>query len=287
MDGGGKKDGVGGGLVCAHCKKAAGLGTMKCCGRCKRVNYCSVECQKGHWKLGGHKNVCGKESGGGARGDGAGDAPLQNPCPVCRDNEDDHGKHGMCYSCGQMYCGKCRETLRIGSLDTCPTCRAVIAVTEQENVRRLRRLLERPRGRYTPAAQNNLGVCYANGTGVNKDPAEAVRLYRLAADQGMADAQYNLGWYYENTTGVGQDHDEAVRWYRLAANQGYANAQHTLGNCYLQGIGASRGSAKAAGQPPPAADYAEAVRLYRLAADQGHADARRTLDSILQWEQSQ
>jgi hypothetical protein len=32
-------------LVCAHCKKVGELDTMKCCGRCKRVNYCSVECQ--------------------------------------------------------------------------------------------------------------------------------------------------------------------------------------------------------------------------------------------------
>jgi hypothetical protein len=50
-------------LVCAHCKKAGGLGTMKFCSRCKRENYCSVECQKSHWKIGGHKKVCGKEGG--------------------------------------------------------------------------------------------------------------------------------------------------------------------------------------------------------------------------------
>jgi hypothetical protein len=109
-----KKGGVGGGWVCAHCKTAGGLGTMKCCSRCKRVNYCSVECQKSHWKIGGHQRVCGKEGGGGARGDAAGAsappgdaAPLQNPCPICLDNEDDAGENGMCFSCGQSYCGKC------------------------------------------------------------------------------------------------------------------------------------------------------------------------------------
>jgi TPR repeat protein len=35
-------------------------------------------------------------------------------------------------------------------------------------------------------------VCFANGTGVAKDEGEAVRLYRLAADQGDANAQQAL-----------------------------------------------------------------------------------------------
>jgi hypothetical protein len=105
---GSKKDGVGGGLVCAHCKKAGGLGTMKCCGRCKRVNYCSVECQKGHWKLGGHKKVCGKRCGSGARSDGVPATPLKHPCPICLDTEDNAGEEpGMCFSCGQMFCDSC------------------------------------------------------------------------------------------------------------------------------------------------------------------------------------
>ncbi len=37
------------------------------------------------------------------------------------------------------------------------------------------------------------GVCYKNGTGVAQDPAEAVRLFRLAAEQGHAQAQCSLG----------------------------------------------------------------------------------------------
>ncbi len=46
--------------------------------------------------------------------------------------------------------------------------------------------------------------------------------YRLAADQGDADAQFNLGIMYENGRRVPQDETEAVRWYRLAADQGFA-----------------------------------------------------------------
>ena len=47
-----------------------------------------------------------------------------------------------------------------------------------------------------------------------KDYKEAVRLYRLSAEQGFASAQYNLGVMYEIGQGVLQDYKEALRWYR-------------------------------------------------------------------------
>jgi TPR repeat protein len=268
---GSKKGGAEGGLVCAHCKKVDGLGTMKCCSRCKRVHYCSVECQKSHWKIGGHKRVCGKEGGSGARGDGAagasggGEAPLQHPCPVCLDSEDDAGvSFAMCFSCGQMYCGKCNVMPRLGRLENCPTCRAVLHVSEQENVRRLRCLLERPYGRYTPVAQYHLGICYTKGRGADQDHTEAVRLFRLAASTGHVVANVSLGMCYTDGTGVDQDHAEAMRWYRLAADQGNARALCNLGICNYNGTGVAQ-------------DHAEAVRWFRLAADQGDARAQCNL----------
>jgi hypothetical protein len=265
-----KKDGVGGGLVCAHCGKVGELDTMKRCGRCRRVCYCSVECQKLHWKRGGHKNVCGKEGGSGTSSNGASasggvDAPLQHPCPICLDVEDYAGEQpGMCFSCGQLFCGSCKKSLEQRGVASCPTCRAELAAPAKEEVRRLRQLLARPDGRHTPIAQSNLGVSYEHGTGVVQNPAEAVRWYRLAADQGYAHAQYNLGVYYEDGTGVAQDVAEAVRWYRLAADQGYARAQYNIGVCYENGTGVAQ-------------DGAEAVRWYRLGADQGDAHAQYNL----------
>ena len=68
---------------------------------------------------------------------------------------------------------------------------------------------------------------YDEGEGVPQDDAEAVRWYRLAAEQGDATAQYNLGLMYDEGEGVPQDDAEAVRWYRLAAEQGDASAQST------------------------------------------------------------
>ena len=46
--------------------------------------------------------------------------------------------------------------------------------------------------------------------------------------QGLAVAQYNLGVSYERGEGVGQDWEEAVKWYRLAADQGYDRAMDRL-----------------------------------------------------------
>ena len=60
---------------------------------------------------------------------------------------------------------------------------------------------------------------YLDGDGVPQNDAEAVRWYRLAADQGHADAQYNLGVRYANGRGVPQDDVQAHMWYNLAASR--------------------------------------------------------------------
>ena len=78
-------------------------------------------------------------------------------------------------------------------------------------------------------AQTFLGDSYADGKGVTKNHAEAVKWYLLAAAQGNANAQFNLGTMYAKGQGVLQDYAEAVKWYRLAAAQGNASAQFNLG----------------------------------------------------------
>jgi TPR repeat protein len=61
---------------------------------------------------------------------------------------------------------------------------------------------------------------YSNGYGVAQNYAEALKWYRLAAEQGEAIAQYNLGYMYEYGRGVAKDYTQAMRWYRQAADQG-------------------------------------------------------------------
>ena len=84
-------------------------------------------------------------------------------------------------------------------------------------------------------AQYTIGLTY--DMGVPQDNAEAVRWYRLAADQGFASAQYRLGTMHLRGFGVPQDDAEGVRWYRLAADQSYVPALTNLGNMYETGEG--------------------------------------------------
>ena len=113
-------------------------------------------------------------------------------------------------------------------------------------------------------AQFNLGQMLRLGKDVERDDAEAVRLYRLAAEQRHAKAQFTLGWMYANGRGVDRDDAEAVKLYRLAVEQGHDGAHTNLGWMYENGRGVEQ-------------DNAEAVRLYRFAAEQGSAQAQRNL----------
>jgi TPR repeat protein len=116
-------------------------------------------------------------------------------------------------------------------------------------------------------AQYDLGVCSQNGNGVAQDLDEAVKWYRMAAEHGDVEAQFILGWRSEYGQGVTKDPVEAVRWYRMAAEQGNTGGQYYLGACFENGIGVAK-------------DLVEAVKWYRMAAEQGDADAREQLEHL-------
>lgn len=77
-----------------------------------------------------------------------------------------------------------------------------------------------------------LGKMYWNGQGVLKDPALAVKWFKLSASQGNAEAQFYLGSFYVLPH---RDISEGVKWLRLSAEQGNQDAQWLLGKTYLQG----------------------------------------------------
>ena len=64
--------------------------------------------------------------------------------------------------------------------------------------------------------------------------------FRLAVDQGNANAQFNLGFCYYIGQGVEQDYDEAFRLYQLAADQGFPVAIFAVGDCYYTGNGVEK-----------------------------------------------
>lgn len=65
---------------------------------------------------------------------------------------------------------------------------------------------------------------YAGADGVPQDDHEAAHWYRLAAEQGLAEAQFNLAALYAVGKGVSQDYLAAYQWLCLAASAGDSHA---------------------------------------------------------------
>ena len=60
------------------------------------------------------------------------------------------------------------------------------------------------------------------------EAAEAVKYYRKAAEAGHAKAQYNLGVCYDEGVGVAKDPAQAFAWYSKAAEKGNKDAKAAL-----------------------------------------------------------
>jgi TPR repeat protein len=75
-------------------------------------------------------------------------------------------------------------------------------------------------------------VLLVSGVASAQTSAAVVAELRRLAEQGDVLAQYNLGIVYDTGKGVPQDYTEAVRWYRLAAEQGHASAQYNRVHYY-------------------------------------------------------
>lgn len=73
---------------------------------------------------------------------------------------------------------------------------------------------------------------YATGEGVEEDPTEAVRLFRLASAQGYAEAQFSLGCMYANGQGVEQNYSTAARLFVSARDGGYNEATDAIDSLY-------------------------------------------------------
>eukprot|EP00729_Bicosta_minor_P032685 gene32685-biopygen26488 len=286
--------------VCAYCKRPGAL--LKCEG-CRQRSYCDRRCQKKDWKQEhrgqcvklqqvfvppppGWRDAAGAEASGGggsaaaAAGGGGGAPPvvideedgIENPCPICLDNEDDatvDGNHaGRCSACGRCYCGACKAGGLADRSPNCPTCRAPLIVSDDENFTRYWKLVhDRSPGRHTLVAQCNLGIMYRNGKGVDQDHVEAAKWYRKAAEAGHAAAQYNLGHMYRDGDGVEQDHVEAAKWFRKSAEAGFAMAQNNLGAMYRDGDGVEQ-------------DHVEAAKWYQKSAEAGYAMAQCNLGNM-------
>ena len=118
-----------------------------------------------------------------------------------------------------------------------------------------------------PQAQVQIGNLYTDGQGVAQDYGEAMGWFQKAAVQGNYEAQNNIGWFYLSAWGVTQDYGEAMRWFRLAADQGNEIAQRNIAMMYVQGLGVP-------------ADKDEAIRWFKKAAAAGDDESKDALKQL-------
>lgn len=87
----------------------------------------------------------------------------------------------------------------------------------------------------------NLALGYINGTGVEKNDAEAVHWLTKAAEAGLGTAQYRLALAYDHGLfGLSEDPKQALPWFRRAAEQDAVYAAENIGSYYANGRGVSR-----------------------------------------------
>lgn len=146
-----------------------------------------------------------------------------------------------------------------------------------------------------PDRENNLGLCYIYGHGVEKNVVEGNNWYKKAIEHGSTEALFNLGLSYYKGEGVVKDLQEAKRLFEKSSAQGYDIAQLFIGRI-LEDTNAScdeivaaykkaaeMGCAEAQvylgywyeeGKNGLPVDYQEAYRWYQKAAEQGDSYAQ-------------
>lgn len=145
----------------------------------------------------------------------------------------------------------------------------------------------------------NLFLLFADGIATKRNPEEALKWLRKAAELEMPEACWHLGMHYKMGIIVEQDLNQAFRWFNLAADNNYPNAEYEVGIMYLHGIGVDRNEnaafaflEKASAMLPEAMgklgqcysngvgcsqDYSKALKCYQSAAEAGDSEAQYDL----------
>jgi TPR repeat protein len=120
------------------------------------------------------------------------------------------------------------------------------------------------------AAQIDVGLNFAKGTGAPKDLTAALQWFQRAAEQNDARGQYYLGLMYERGYAVARSYATALSWYRKSADQNYPPAEIAVARFYGRGLGVPRDVSqrnawlmRAAGQDSPMAQHILG-NIYRL-----------------------
>ncbi|MEL6766087.1 MAG: tetratricopeptide repeat protein [Pseudomonadota bacterium] len=86
-----------------------------------------------------------------------------------------------------------------------------------------------PEAEADPRAAHDLALRYMRGDGIRRQPFQAIRWMRNAAERGNVDAQAALGkLYLSGLEETGPDYQEAVNWLELAAGNGDRESRQLL-----------------------------------------------------------
>lgn len=114
-------------------------------------------------------------------------------------------------------------------------------------------------------AQYRLGILYQEGRGVSPNVEQALKWFRLAAEQDHRGAKRRLKKLLRGqSSGPAEAESVATRWYKDLAEEGDTNAQYQLGVMYEVGWGVP-------------VDGVRAAHWYELAAQDGHSKAQLRL----------
>ena len=215
--------------VCANCDKGEECsGDLKSCTACQMVKYCNRDCQIAHRPQ--HKKACKKRATELFDKKLFKEHPPREDCPICfLPLPLDLGQSAFESCCGKLICSGCTHSMRETggeNMMLCPFCKTPNAESDEEEVRRTEKLMERGDAH----AFNQLARYYDDGTmGLPQDQAKANELYLKAGELGHAEAYYNLGCSYYRGDGVEIDMKKAKHYYELATINGDVAARNNLG----------------------------------------------------------
>ena len=86
---------------------------------------------------------------------------------------------------------------------------------------------------YAPA-QNNIGLSYLHGLGVEKNDTKAYEYLSMAAFQGLNHAQTELGMLFYQGKGVKKNIDKARKWWTISSQGRDEYAQYNLASLLLE-----------------------------------------------------
>jgi len=247
-------------MSCANCGKGEeDSNKLKTCTACLSVKYCSRECQAAHRPQ--HKKECKKRAAEIYDEKLFKEPPSPEDCPICMLTLPINASQSSFFSCcGKLICNGCIHAMKMSEgKDLCPFCRMPMAISNEGNIKRLYKLMDKGNA----DAYYCLGNQHAQGLNdIPQDWNKATELYLKAGELGCSTGYYNLGNSYYHGQGVVMNKKKAEHYFELAAMNGYISARNNLG-CMEWEKG----------------NQHRAMKHFILAAGSGHKDSLETVKS--------